>query len=54
MRGNLESKFAANGTEPLEHRGGQVGSEKHTKKTGQFWREEGNELLDKKNFKDCL
>ena len=32
MRGNLESKFAAHGTEPLELWGGQEGSEKHTKK----------------------
>ena len=32
MRGNLESKFAAHGTEQLVLRGGQVGLEKHTKK----------------------
>ena len=29
MRGNLESKFIAEGTKPLELGGGQVGSEKH-------------------------
>ena len=28
MQGNLESKFAAHGTEPLEHQVGQVGSKK--------------------------
>ena len=33
MRGNLETKFAAHGTEPLELWGGQVGLEKHTKST---------------------
>ena len=31
MQGNLESKLAPHGTEPLEHQGGQVGSENHTK-----------------------
>ena len=31
MRMNLESKFAALGTKPLELRGKQVGSEKHIK-----------------------
>ena len=31
MQGNLESKLIAQGTKPLELRGGQVGSEKHTK-----------------------
>ena len=30
MQGNLESKLAAHGTEALQLRGGQMGSEKHT------------------------
>ena len=32
MRGNLESKFAAHGTKPLELRQGQVRLEKHKKR----------------------
>ena len=31
MWGNLKSKFASQESEPLELRGGQVGSEKHSK-----------------------
>ena len=37
MQGNLRCKFAAHGTEPKELRGGQMGSEKHTKLKKAFY-----------------